>query len=110
MVKRLDLSGARTLPLSSRDSAYAVEQFCRADMTPDVRELETSWPKLLKGRELSEWLDVWAEAVRRGKPGLFLFGAHVIKSGLGPLLIRLADAHAITLLARHGAGALHDIE
>lgn len=110
MVKRLDLSTARTLPLSSRDSAYAVEQFCRAGLTPDVRELEASWPKLLKGREFSEWLDLWADSVRRGKPGLFLFGAHVIKCGLGPLLIRLADARAITFLATHGAGALHDIE
>ena len=110
MVKPLDLSGARTLPLSSRDSAYSVQQFCRTEKVPDVRDLEASWPKLLKGRELSEFLDLWAQGVRRSKPGLFMFGAHVIKCGLGPLLIRLADAGAITFLATHGAGALHDIE
>ena len=110
MVKPLNLAGAKTLPLSSRDSAYTVQQFCRTDRPPDVRDLEASWPRLLKGRELSEFLDLWAEAVRRQKPGLFLFGAHVVKCGLGPLLVRLADARAVTLLATHGAGALHDIE
>ena len=110
MMKPLDLTGAHTVPLSTRDSAYTIEQFCKTSPVPDVRDLEASWPRLLKGRELSEFLDLWAVAVKAGKPGLFLFGAHVVKCGLGPLLMRLSDAGAITVLSTHGAGALHDIE
>lgn len=110
MVKPLDLSGAKTVALSSRDSAYSVEQFSRTSPVPDVRDLEASWPRLLKGRELSEFLDLWAKAIQHGKPGLFLFGAHVVKCGLAPVLCRLTEARAITVLSTHGAGALHDIE
>ena len=45
------------------------------------------------------WLVILAFFISRG----------VIKCGLGPLLIRMADSGAITFLATHGAGALNDI-
>lgn len=110
MVKPLDLSGAKPESLSSRDSQYSVEQFCRLTPVPDVSDLESSWPRLLKGRELTQFLDLWAAAVKAGKPVLFMFGAHVIKCGLGPLLTRLAEDRAVSVLSTHCAGALHDIE
>jgi len=110
MVKPLDLSGAKTVSLSSRGSMYSVEQFCKVTPVPDVRALEASWPRLLKGRELTEFLDLWAAAVQAGKPVIFLFGAHVIKCGLGPLLSRLAESGAVTVLSTHAAGSIHDIE
>jgi len=106
----LDLSGARSVPLSSRDSAYAVEHFVKTGTVPDLRALERGWPQILKGRELTEFLDRWEAAVRAGKPVLFMFGAHVIKCGLAPLLCQLADVGAVTVLSTHGAGALHDLE
>lgn len=38
------------------------------------------------------------------------FGAHTIKNGLGPVLIRLIDEGWITHLATNGAGIIHDWE
>jgi hypothetical protein len=109
-MKPLDLRKARSVALSTRDSSYSCEDFCRPKPLPDVRALEASWPRILKGRELSEFLDLWAAAARRKKSCLFLFGAHVVKCGLGPLLIRLSEEGAVSMLSTHGAGALHDIE
>jgi hypothetical protein len=106
----LDLSRARTVALSSRESAYAVEHFVKTDRVPDLTELEAAWPKVLKGRELSEFTDHWLQAVVAHKPILGMFGAHVIKCGLGPLLCQVADRGALSIFTTHGAGALHDIE
>ena len=51
-----------------------------------------------------------AQARRQGRPVLCMFGAHVIKSGLGPLLINLMDKQVFTHLATNGAGSIHDTE
>jgi len=55
-----------------------------------------------------------AEAVRRaraeGRPAILAFGAHTIKNGLGPVLIKLMERGWITHLATNGAGIIHDWE
>jgi len=45
-----------------------------------------------------------------GKPVMCAFGAHAIKNGLGPVLIRLIRDGWITHLATNGAGIIHDWE
>ena len=109
-IEPLDLTGARTVPLSQRDSAYSVEHFVKVGELPNLIRFESGWPKILKGRELSDFLDRWVLAIRLEKACIAMFGAHVIKCGLGPLLCQLAQYRAVTFLATHGAGALHDIE
>jgi hypothetical protein len=104
------LSGAKTIALSSRDSAYSVERFARTGEVPNLSRLEAGWPKILKGKDLSDFLDRWVLAVSVQKPTIAMFGAHVVKCGLGPLLCQLADYRALTCFVTHGAGALHDIE
>lgn len=109
-MKPLDLSNAKTIALSTRDSAYGVEHFAKTGEIPNLTKLEASWPKILKGKELTEFLDRWVLAISLQKPTLVMFGAHVIKCGLAPLLCRLAEFRAATCFSTHGAGALHDIE
>jgi hypothetical protein len=43
-------------------------------------------------------------------PVILAFGAHAIKNGLGPLLIRLIEEDHLTHLATNGAGVIHDWE
>jgi hypothetical protein len=45
-----------------------------------------------------------------GRPVMIAFGAHTIKNGLGPVLIRLMEEGWVTLLATNGAGIIHDWE
>jgi hypothetical protein len=50
------------------------------------------------------------EARKNGKPVMLTFGAHAIKNGLGPVLIRLMEEGWVTHLATNGAGIIHDWE
>ena len=45
-----------------------------------------------------------------GRPVICAFGAHTIKNGLGPVLIRLIEERWVTHLATNGAGIIHDWE
>ena len=45
-----------------------------------------------------------------GRAVILAFGAHAIKNGLAPVLIRLAEAGWLTHLATNGAGVIHDWE
>ncbi len=49
-------------------------------------------------------------ARNNGAPRILAFGAHAIKNGLGPLLIRLIEEAWISALATNGAGIIHDWE
>ncbi len=44
------------------------------------------------------------------RPVMLAFGAHTIKNGLGPVLIRLMEEGWVTHLATNGAGIIHDWE
>ena len=45
-----------------------------------------------------------------GRPVMLAFGAHTIKNGLAPVLVRLIEQGWVTLLATNGAGIIHDWE
>ncbi len=45
-----------------------------------------------------------------GRPVMLAFGAHTIKNGLAPVLIRLIERGWVSLLATNGAGIIHDWE
>jgi hypothetical protein len=51
-----------------------------------------------------------AEAGRARKPVIFGMGAHVIKTGLSPIVIDLMTRGVITGVALNGAGIIHDLE
>ncbi|MDZ7374331.1 MAG: hypothetical protein ONB23_10225 [candidate division KSB1 bacterium] len=50
------------------------------------------------------------EARKRGCPVIWFNGAHLIKNGLGPLVIDLLERGLITHYATNGAGCIHDFE
>jgi hypothetical protein len=51
-----------------------------------------------------------AMARKNKRPVMLTFGAHTIKNGLAPVLIRLIERGWITHLATNGAGIIHDWE
>jgi len=50
------------------------------------------------------------EARRNDKAVILAFGAHTIKNGLSPVLIKLMEKNMVTHLATNGAGIIHDWE
>lgn len=49
-------------------------------------------------------------ARRASRPVVMAFGAHTIKNGLAPVLVRLMEQGWVTHLATNGAGIIHDWE
>jgi hypothetical protein len=49
-------------------------------------------------------------ARKAGKPVVLFTGAHLIKNGLGPLLVDLVNRHIVSLVAGNGSTAIHDFE
>ena len=91
-------------PLSARKNKVS---FPRDAVSPDAE------PSALKGdgaATLSEAVEKIRAARAAGKPVMCAFGAHTIKNGLGPVLVRLLEQGWITHLATNGAGIIHDWE
>jgi hypothetical protein len=67
-------------------------------------------PRILRGQDLNSLADAVAGARRRGRPVVFMMGAHAVKCGLGGLLCELLRRRVVTRLAVNGACAIHDFE
>lgn len=59
-------------------------------------------------------IDLLADAIRaarrRSAPVIMMMGAHVIRAGAAPVLIRLMEEKWVTHFAFNGAGGIHDFE
>jgi phosphoheptose isomerase len=66
--------------------------------------------KPFENPELAEVSGRIAAARAAGRPLIVMFGAHVIKRGLGPILIEMLQRGIITHLASNGAATIHDFE
>lgn len=67
-------------------------------------------PNILAGKDFKDFLALLQTARRKKRAILFALGAHVIKVGLNPVLIRLMKDGWITGIALNGAGIIHDFE
>jgi hypothetical protein len=109
--RRLDLSKATTLPLSSRPSK--VREALLADpqqYDAAARGIERMIPPILAGEDIRHVADAWASAVRRGRSVVLGMGAHAIKVGLSRLIVDLIERNCLQCIAATGAVAVHDLE
>jgi hypothetical protein len=109
--REFDLSGVRTYPLGSRKSKASVDGFARAFKAgAGVRGLIESLPSFLAASDFKAIVAAIAEARRAGRAILWGIGAHVLKTGLSPILIDLMERGYVSALATNGAGIIHDFE
>ncbi|MBI2437458.1 MAG: hypothetical protein HYV36_01405, partial [Lentisphaerae bacterium] len=90
-------------PLSERENKIAIERDCVLPGTV----------RALTGEQLAKVQEAAArvrQARRSGRSVMLAFGAHTIKNGLAPVLIKLMEAGWLTHLATNGAGIIHDWE
>jgi hypothetical protein len=106
-----DLSGLQTYPLKSRVSKVRVADFARA-VAPGatIGALIDSLPGLLAAADLRSVVAAIVDAKRSGGGVLWGLGAHVIKTGLGPVLIDLMERGFVSAIATNGAAVIHDFE
>jgi hypothetical protein len=106
----LKLDHVRTYPLASRRSKVSIEAFGRVPRGDSVRAWVKSLPKILAGESFRGVIEALQDARRRKRPIVWGLGGHVIKVGLGPILIALMDRGYATAFALNGAAMIHDFE
>jgi hypothetical protein len=106
-----DLSGLRTYPLADRASRTRAEDFGRP-FTPGgtFADWLASLPSFLGARDLKQAAAAIAAAKRAGRGIVWGVGAHVIKTGVSPVLVDLMERGFVSALAMNGAGIIHDFE
>ena len=111
MSRPLDLSRLSRTSLYSRKSKVSFRGFG----VPPRRGMSFArfldgLPDYLAARDFRAVVDAIVRARGRGAPVLLGIGAHFIKVGLSPLLLRALRDGLFTGVAMNGAGAIHDVE
>jgi hypothetical protein len=106
-----DLSDVATYPLKSRASKVRVEDLARP-VAPGgtIGAFVDSLPRVLAAADFRAVVGAVSEAKRAGAGVVWGLGAHVIKTGLGPVLIDLMERGFVSAIATNGASIIHDFE
>jgi deoxyhypusine synthase len=107
----LELGRVRTYPLKSRPSKVSVADFARVPRRAgSVREWIKSLPRILAAEDFRAVVAALERARQKHKPIIWGLGGHVIKVGLGAVLIDLLRRGYVTAVAVTGAALIHDFE
>ena len=110
-IQPITLGAVRTYPLASRKSKVSIRDFAKpAGANSSVTKLLDSLPNILAAEDLRELLGAIHIARKQRKAILWGLGGHVIKVGLGPLLIDLMKRGFVTGIGMNGAALIHDFE
>jgi hypothetical protein len=109
--EEFDLSGVKTYPLRSRPSKVALAQFATPYKAGSgVDGLLQSLPGLLAAQDFKDVVSAIVAAKRGGRAIVWGLGAHVLKTGLSPVLVDLMQRGFVSAIAMNGAGIIHDFE
>lgn len=109
--EEFDLSGVKTYPLRSRQSKVGLAQFATPYKAGSgVTGLLSSLPALLGAKDFTDVVGAITKAKRDDKAIVWGLGAHVLKTGLSPVLVDLMERGFISAIATNGAGIIHDFE
>jgi hypothetical protein len=109
--EEFDLAGIQTYPIKSRTSKARVEDFASpAPPNGSVAAFLDSLPKMLAAADFNVIVRAVVDAKRAGAGVVWGLGAHVIKTGLGPVLIDLMERGFVSAIATNGASIIHDFE
>jgi hypothetical protein len=109
--EEFDLSCVKTYPLRSRQSKVTLGQFA----TPykpgsGVGGLIGSLPGLLAAHDFKQVVRAIAAAKAADRAIVWGLGAHVLKTGLSPVIVDLMERGFVSAIATNGAGIIHDFE
>ncbi len=101
----------KTYPLASRKSKVTVREFAKPlPRGSSFRKFLDSLPVILAADDLRELLSRIHRARRGRRAILWGMGGHVIKVGLGPVMIDLLRRGFVSGIAMNGAALIHDFE
>jgi hypothetical protein len=106
-----DLKDVRTYPLESRASKATAADFAKpCGPGAMVATFLESLPNILGAADFKAVVRAIAAARAGDRAILWGLGAHVIKTGLGPVIVDLMERGFVSGLATNGAAVIHDFE
>ncbi len=108
----IDTSKVRTVPVGERPNKVRAEDFATPppQRVPSFTDFLESLPDILEARSFNAVVDAMVTARENDRAVLCMMGGHIVKTGVGPLLIDLARRGVITHLASNGSAVIHDYE
>jgi hypothetical protein len=109
--READLSKVRTIPVAGRPNKVNAGEF--AIPPQDDRSFAAfvrSLPDVLKAADFRRVVDAVVQAHRARRAVIVMLGGHVVKTGIGPLLVDLMRRGIVTDIAMNGSAAIHDYE
>ena len=109
--KPLSFEGLKTVPIAERGGKVGVSQFARPfPKGGGVTALIDSFPDILAGQAFRGVLGALKKARTESRAILWGMGGHVIKCGLGDVLLDLMRRGWVTGFVMNGAASIHDFE
>ena len=108
--READFARLKTVPIARRSNK--VDPSLLAHPPGPDRSFDAFWeslPAILAAQDLRYVVDAIVAAAGR-RTVVAMLGGHVVKVGLGPLLIELMRRKAVTHIAMNGSAAIHDFE
>ncbi len=107
----ITLGAVKTYPLASRKSKVSIREFAKPPATnSSLQKFLNSLPNILAAEDLRNLLSAIHSARKERRTILWGIGGHVIKVGLGPVLIDLMKRGFVSGIAMNGAALIHDFE
>ncbi len=104
--KAFDTSRIRTYPVSERNNKVHLD-----DLVDPAAVFERRWEVPPHVEQQVEHIAAKIVELREKElPVVFFTGAHLIKNGLGPLVVDMVRRGLFTLVAGNGATSIHDFE
>jgi hypothetical protein len=110
--READLARLKTVSITQRANKVNPSLLAQPPVPGSDPSFSAFWqslPDLLAAQDLRYVVDQLVRAAGR-RAVLAMLGGHVIKVGLGPLLIELMRRRVITHVAMNGSAAIHDFE
>ncbi len=109
--READFSRLKTVPVAKRPNKVDASLLAKPPVPSDrsFSGFLAALPSILAAQDLRYVVDQIAAAAGR-RAVVAMLGGHVIKVGLGPLLIALMRKRAVSVIAMNGSAAIHDFE
>ncbi|MBI5238280.1 MAG: deoxyhypusine synthase family protein [Deltaproteobacteria bacterium] len=109
--KPMSSKGIKRYPIRDREGKVSVSDFASpVAKGSSVRDFLEGLPGILGARDLKEVASAVVKAHKAGRTVAVGMGAHVIKAGLGPVIIDLIKRVVVSSVAMNGACVVHDFE
>lgn len=109
--KPISSKGLKTYSIRDRKSKVSVNDFAGLPKKGgSFNAFLDTLPGILAARDFKEVVKAISTAHKNGRTVALGIGAHVIKVGLGPLIIDLIERSVVDSIAMNGACVVHDFE